>query len=101
MSVQLQKKHEENQKKKLLSSSVVGINNNAVADKVPNNLSVDQFRAALEMVVSPGDPREHLVNFVRIGEGSTGIVFTADHVRLKRKVAIKQMNLARQQRREL
>ncbi len=29
------------------------------------------------MVVSPGDPREHLEHFVKIGEGSTGIVCIA------------------------
>lgn len=36
-----------------------------------------QFRAALQMVVSPGDPRYNLDNFIKIGEGSTGIVCIA------------------------
>ena len=36
------------------------------------SLSHEQFRAALQMVVSPGDPRDTLENFVKIGEGSTG-----------------------------
>ena len=98
MRVQLQMKHEENQKKKLI------INNNvplAGEKKMSENVSFDQFRSALSSVVSGGDPREHLVNYERIGEGSTGVVFTANHLTLRRKVAIKQMNLARQQRREL
>lgn len=29
------------------------------------------------MVVSPGDPRYNLDNFIKIGEGSTGIVCIA------------------------
>ncbi|KAG7272620.1 hypothetical protein CRUP_033129 [Coryphaenoides rupestris] len=36
-----------------------------------------QFKAALQMVVSPGDPRTSLENFVKIGEGSTGVVCIA------------------------
>lgn len=36
-----------------------------------------QFRAALQMVVSAGDPRENLENFMKIGEGSTGTVCIA------------------------
>ena len=35
-------------------------------------LSHEQFKAALQMVVSTGDPREFLENFTKIGEGSTG-----------------------------
>ncbi|UYV74784.1 PAK7 [Cordylochernes scorpioides] len=60
-----------------------------------------QFREALRMVVSPDDPREHLVNFVKIGEGSTGIVCTATDRSTGRVVAVKKMNLHKQQRREL
>lgn len=32
------------------------------------------------MVVSPGDPRNDLRDFVQIGEGSTGVVLTAHQV---------------------
>ena len=42
-------------------------------DKV---VSYEQFRTALELVVSPADPREFLVDLEKIGEGSTGIVYT-------------------------
>ncbi|KAI8477668.1 Serine/threonine-protein kinase PAK 5, partial [Branchiostoma belcheri] len=31
--------------------------------------SHEKFRAALQTVVSPGDPRNNLENFVKIGEG--------------------------------
>ena len=60
-----------------------------------------QFRAALQMVVSPGDPRENLDNFIKIGEGSTGIVCIATDRGTGRQVAVKKMDLRRQQRREL
>lgn len=64
-------------------------------------LSGLQFRAALQMVVSPGDPRENLDNFTKIGEGSTGTVWTAVDKSTGRKVAVKKMDLRKQQRREL
>ena len=53
------------------------------------------------MVVSPGDPRENLDNFIKIGEGSTGIVCIATDVVTGRQMAVKKMDLRRQQRREL
>lgn len=61
----------------------------------------EQFRAALQMVVSPGDPRENLENFMKIGEGSTGTVCIATDRGSGRKVAVKKMDLRKQQRREL
>ncbi|XP_064604036.1 serine/threonine-protein kinase PAK 5-like isoform X2 [Liolophura sinensis] len=59
------------------------------------------FRAALQMVVSPGDPRGNLDNFIKIGEGSTGIVCIATERNSGRQVAVKKMDLRKQQRREL
>lgn len=53
------------------------------------------------MVVSPGDPRENFEQFMRIGEGSTGTVCIATERSTGRKVAIKKMDLKKQQRREL
>lgn len=60
-----------------------------------------QFRAALSMVVSQGDPRHNLDNFIKIGEGSTGIVCIATERNTGRQVAVKKMDLRKQQRREL
>ena len=58
-----------------------------------------------KMVVSPGDPRDQLENFVKIGEGSTGIVCIASDRRSPNspggQVAVKRMDLRKQQRREL
>ena len=64
-------------------------------------VSHEQFRAALQMVVSQGDPRHKLDNFVKIGEGSTGIVCIATERHTGRQVAVKKMDLRKQQRREL
>ena len=64
-------------------------------------LSHEQFRAALQMVVTPGDPRDKLDNFIKIGEGSTGIVCIAAERRSGQQVAVKKMDLRKQQRREL
>uniref|UniRef100_UPI0037E7436E serine/threonine-protein kinase PAK 6b isoform X1 n=2 Tax=Semicossyphus pulcher TaxID=241346 RepID=UPI0037E7436E len=61
----------------------------------------EQFKAALQMVVDPGDPRITLENFVKIGEGSTGVVCIARERHSGRQVAVKMMDLRKQQRREL
>lgn len=53
------------------------------------------------MVVNQGDPRLDLENFEKIGEGSTGIVCTAFQRSTGAKVAVKKMDLRKQQRREL
>jgi len=67
----------------------------------PTSLSHEQFRAALQMVVSAGDPRQDLENFIKIGEGSTGIVCIATERSSLKQVAVKRMDLRKQQRREL
>lgn len=53
------------------------------------------------MVVNPDDPRQFLHNFIKIGEGSTGIVCIATDRDSKGQVAVKKMDLRKQQRREL
>lgn len=69
--------------------------------KQEQRLTHEQFRAALQMVVSAGDPRENLDNFMKIGEGSTGTVCIATDKSTGRQVAVKKMDLRKQQRREL
>ncbi|XP_023264560.1 serine/threonine-protein kinase PAK 6-like [Seriola lalandi dorsalis] len=61
----------------------------------------EQFKAALQMVVDAGEPRMSLENFVKIGEGSTGVVCIARERHSGRQVAVKMMDLRKQQRREL
>eukprot|EP00061_Rhincodon_typus_P009327 g32751.t1 len=67
----------------------------------PQRVSHQQFKAALQMVVDPGDPRTYLENFIKIGEGSTGIVCIATVKSTGQLVAVKKMDLRKQQRREL
>ncbi|XP_070984196.1 serine/threonine-protein kinase PAK 6-like [Oncorhynchus clarkii lewisi] len=67
----------------------------------PPRVTHEQFKAALQMVVDKGDPRSYLENFVKIGEGSTGVVCIAREKHSGRQVAVKMMDLRRQQRREL
>lgn len=64
-------------------------------------VSQDEFREALQLVVNQGDPKEIFENFVKIGEGSTGIVCIAKDKSSGKNVAIKKMDLHKQQRREL
>ncbi|XP_041981363.1 serine/threonine-protein kinase PAK mbt [Aricia agestis] len=71
------------------------------ASKHELRLTHEQFRAALRLVVSEGDPRSTLTGFTKIGKGSTGIVCAATDTRTRRRVAVKMMNLLNQQRREL
>lgn len=54
-----------------------GVGLNGANTKQEQRLTHEQFRAALQMVVSGGDPRDNLDNFVKIGEGSTGTVWIA------------------------
>lgn len=77
--------------------------NNSHGSQPPpeHRLTHEQFRAALQMVVSGGDPRDNLENFIKIGEGSTGIVCIATDRTTRRQVAVKKMDLRKQQRREL
>lgn len=67
----------------------------------PAKVTHEQFKAALQMVVDKGDPRTSLENFVKIGEGSTGVVCIARERHSGRQVAVKMMDLRKQQRREL
>ena len=52
-------------------------------------------------LVNPADPRRLLTQMYKIGEGSTGVVYSAKLVSTGELVAVKKMNLKRQQRREL
>ncbi|CAH1988222.1 unnamed protein product [Acanthoscelides obtectus] len=73
----------------------------ATAKHHEQRLTHEQFRAALQMVVSSKDPRENLERFAKIGEGSTGTVCIAHDRSTGRQVAVKKMDLRKQQRREL
>ncbi|KAB0403368.1 hypothetical protein E2I00_001154 [Balaenoptera physalus] len=73
----------------------------ALAGEETGVVTHEQFKAALRMVVDQGDPRLLLDSYVKIGEGSTGIVCLAREKHSGRQVAVKMMDLRKQQRREL
>ena len=70
-------------------------------DRTSSKLSCERFKATLQLLVNPVDPRPDLDSFVKIGEGSTGIVYSARRISTNQIVAVKKMHLWRQQRREL
>ena len=70
----------------------------------PSTSSNDEpigIREALELIVDPGDPHLKYTNYTLIGEGSTGQVYLSTERETGRQVAIKKMDLTKQQRREL
>ena len=66
-----------------------------------HRLSHSELVAALELVVTPGDPRPLLQDWQWVGQGTTATVNSAFCPALRRRVAVKQMSLRRQPRREL
>ncbi|EGT55251.1 hypothetical protein CAEBREN_00370 [Caenorhabditis brenneri] len=69
--------------------------------KSTEGVSDEEFRNALRFVVDSTDPRSDLTDYKQIGEGSTGVVDAAYKISTKQIVAVKRMNLKKQQRREL
>ncbi|KAI1843737.1 hypothetical protein JX265_001033 [Neoarthrinium moseri] len=57
--------------------------------------------AALKRICSEGDPREIYRNFTKIGQGASGGVYTGHERGSNRLVAIKQMNLEQQPKKDL
>ncbi len=90
-----------NKETNLDNSPMPAKNNNNNVQTSSTRLTHEQFRHALQMVVNPGDPRHIYDNFIKIGEGSTGTVYIANNIKVSQVVAIKKMDLRKQQRREL
>jgi p21-activated kinase 7 len=86
-----------------VNGSVGGILQPAAPSSQPSQqrLTHEQFRSALQMVVSSSENSPQLDQLVKIGEGSTGIVCIANERATGRRVAVKKMDLRKQQRREL
>ncbi|KAK5987872.1 Serine/threonine-protein kinase MST20 [Cladobotryum mycophilum] len=64
----------------------------------PNGLDVV---ASLKRICSEGDPREIFRGFTKIGQGASGGVYTGHERGTNRLVAIKQMNLEQQPKKDL
>lgn len=59
------------------------------------------IRARLNAICSPGDPTSRYKNLNKIGQGASGGVFTAHEAESNTYVAIKQMNLEQQPKKDL
>uniref|UniRef100_UPI003D9CBF59 Glutathione S-transferase class-mu 26 kDa isozyme,Serine/threonine-protein kinase PAK 1 n=4 Tax=Homo sapiens TaxID=9606 RepID=UPI003D9CBF59 len=63
--------------------------------------SDEEILEKLRSIVSVGDPKKKYTRFEKIGQGASGTVYTAMDVATGQEVAIKQMNLQQQPKKEL
>ncbi|XP_057302411.1 serine/threonine-protein kinase PAK 3-like [Hydractinia symbiolongicarpus] len=61
----------------------------------------EEIMAKLRTIVTVGDPKKKYTKFEKIGQGASGVVYTAIEVATGNEVAIKQMNLSQQPKKEL
>lgn len=61
----------------------------------------EEIMAKLRTIVTVGDPKKKYTKFEKIGQGASGVVFTALEIATGNEVAIKQMNLSQQPKKEL
>ncbi|XP_060129899.1 serine/threonine-protein kinase PAK 1, partial [Zootoca vivipara] len=61
----------------------------------------EEILEKLRGIVSVGDPKKKYTSFEKIGQGASGTVYTAIDVATGQEVAIKQMNLQQQPKKEL
>ncbi|XP_075236911.1 serine/threonine-protein kinase PAK 3-like protein isoform X2 [Lycorma delicatula] len=64
-------------------------------------MSDDEILEKLRTIVSVGDPNRKYTKMEKIGQGASGTVFTAIEASTGMEVAIKQMNLSQQPKKEL
>lgn len=61
----------------------------------------EEIMAKLRTIVTVGDPKKKYTKFVKIGQGASGVVNSAIEIATGNEVAIKQMNLSQQPKKEL
>uniref|UniRef100_A0A5K3EGW8 non-specific serine/threonine protein kinase n=2 Tax=Mesocestoides corti TaxID=53468 RepID=A0A5K3EGW8_MESCO len=64
-------------------------------------LTDSQTLEKLRSIVSKGHPCEKYATLERIGHGASGVVYVGENIATKQKVAIKQMNLRQQPKKDL
>ncbi|XP_075968115.1 serine/threonine-protein kinase PAK 1 isoform X6 [Anarhichas minor] len=64
-------------------------------------MSDEEILEKLRTIVSVGDPKKKYTRFEKIGQGASGTVYTAIDIATGQEVAIKQMNLQQQPKKEL
>lgn len=63
--------------------------------------NMEEIRARLIAICTPGDPKQHYRSLTKIGQGASGGVYQAYEVGTNKCVAIKQMNLEQQPKKDL
>ncbi|XP_026881041.2 serine/threonine-protein kinase PAK 3 isoform X3 [Electrophorus electricus] len=66
-----------------------------------SKLTDEEILERLRSIVSVGDPKKKYTRFEKIGQGASGTVYTAIDIATGQEVAIKQMNLQQQPKKEL
>eukprot|EP00051_Salpingoeca_urceolata_P031750 m.12841 g.12841 ORF g.12841 m.12841 type:complete len:502 (-) comp4367_c0_seq2:328-1833(-) len=66
-----------------------------------SKMSDDEVIARLKEIVSPESVKDRFTGMVKIGQGASGTVYTANDLKTNSVVAIKQMNLSQQPKKEL
>ncbi|KAK9708650.1 Protein kinase [Basidiobolus ranarum] len=74
---------------------------NKIKDQRLSNLTEAQILEKLKTVVCKGDPTNLYLKIKKIGQGASGSVYAARSLANNKRVAIKQMDLAHQPRKEL
>ncbi|NWV60806.1 PAK2 kinase, partial [Malurus elegans] len=69
--------------------------------KKKTKMSDEDIMEKLRTIVSIGDPKKKYTRYEKIGQGASGTVFTAIDVATGQEVAIKQINLQKQPKKEL
>ncbi|KYO24792.1 hypothetical protein Y1Q_0014088 [Alligator mississippiensis] len=69
--------------------------------KKKTKMSDEEIMEKLRTIVSIGDPKKKYTRYEKIGQGASGTVFTAIDVATGQEVAIKQINLQKQPKKEL
>uniref|UniRef100_A0A671LMA0 non-specific serine/threonine protein kinase n=1 Tax=Sinocyclocheilus anshuiensis TaxID=1608454 RepID=A0A671LMA0_9TELE len=77
----------------LLQSSSVSL--------LPRSVTSGPSWPKIRSIVSVGDPKKKYTRFEKIGQGASGTVYTAIDIATGQEVAIKQMNLQQQPKKEL
>lgn len=76
----------------------------AVVPRTPSQADINKkakFMMKLSKICSAGDPRENYINLSKIGQGASGGVYIAHAISSDHCVAIKEMNLEKQPKKEL
>ncbi|TPX43113.1 hypothetical protein SeMB42_g00390 [Synchytrium endobioticum] len=78
-----------------------GVNNTSLPRPRPKQTESDDIVERLKSICNPADPTKLYRNLVKIGQGASGGVYTAYGVNSDQAVAIKQMNLEQQPKKDL